>query len=822
MSIGVLEENTYDRIEANTDCVVAPNSSPVIPPVTAELLAEMSRSICDLAYSESLVLALKYHLENWSDPLRAHQKETFRLLINFLEQGKLHGLIKHPTGAGKTRLFAELLLAMAVPSMILVPRTALLEQTKDTLIDVGFLESDIYVFGQKSWISIEDEVAELRDQKVRPTIYLITYQGLLSLYRNSLELLEYLIKPIKIVVSDEGHRGLGDKTNTLVQDIISPDQSSSTDSDETDQTEETITTEDEIVIDKLLQEQKKLHLSFTATPKLGEKEIQDIYKMEVIDWLRIQTLVEDGTLIFPQRICAGTVRATEDNESRLFSDGYLARLAATERFRTEDGRSVAHACTDTYLLKKQEVGGYLPGVVFCSSIKQAEEYVHYARSRGIRAVRSTSANKSYDSGVSPKDARTMLEADEVDLVVTVSKVGEGWDVPTMRCAIWLKPVYSSANYIQGIGRIIRALIAGSPFPAKSTENTFVIEPDWEVCYRKKDVKSRTPEEEDEEESYKDGRSIDIEDDKESKYHTKKSLNFFEHLIAMDEVHSTFIQDYLSSATEINQRYWTLDQWRKALEELGYNPQQWASMDYEEKVTFEVYGLGLYRLANKFCIAGSPVGNNLFHIQLGLVFWPEAKELKDYISNKEQNDKSLDELGTDPTKWRKVLEDMGYNSQRWAWMTSKEKKVIKIYDLGLQALASIFRVNGNPTANHDFHIQLGNIFWPEAKELKDYISNIEQNDKALDDLSADPAKWRKMFEDMGHNPQSWRKMAYEDKQAIRIHGIGLYAISTKFGLEGDPIRKLSTYIQLGLIFWPESEELQETHKKFQQKSVLRED
>jgi superfamily II DNA or RNA helicase len=42
----------------------------------------------------------------------------------------------------------------------------------------------------------------------------------------------------------------------------------------------------------------------------------------------------------------------------------------------------------------------------------------------------------------------MLERNEIDFVVTVTKVSEGWDVPTLRCAIPFAPILSPAKYLQ--------------------------------------------------------------------------------------------------------------------------------------------------------------------------------------------------------------------------------------------------------------------------------------------------------------------------------------------------------------------------------------
>jgi superfamily II DNA or RNA helicase len=77
----------------------------------------------------------------------------------------------------------------------------------------------------------------------------------------------------------------------------------------------------------------------------------------------------------------------------------------------------------------------------------------------------------------------MLEANEIDIIVTVTKVSEGWDVQTLRCAIWYAPTLSPAKNLQGNGRIMRTITGENldKYPEKDRGNTIIIEPsEWQI------------------------------------------------------------------------------------------------------------------------------------------------------------------------------------------------------------------------------------------------------------------------------------------------------------------------------------------------------
>ncbi len=228
----------------------------------------------------------------------------------------------------------------------------------------------------------------------------------------------------------------------------------------------------------------KMHLRFTATPKLLEKDVQNTYDIDIIDWLTLKEVVDDWTLIFPQYINPWVATYKTEEDDLNITNKELAKLAESWKFIMENWESVEENLTKIYLEKKEENNWYLPAVAFCSTIKQAEDYKNYLQSLWIRAERATSSNKDYNMWVSSDTAKQMFHDEKLDVVVTVSKVWEGWDVPTLRASIWLTPRNSPADKIQWVWRTMRKLNENSHHSEKNSSNTYLIEPTFKVSNNK--------------------------------------------------------------------------------------------------------------------------------------------------------------------------------------------------------------------------------------------------------------------------------------------------------------------------------------------------
>jgi superfamily II DNA or RNA helicase/dsRNA-specific ribonuclease len=247
----------------------------------------------------------------------------------------------------------------------------------------------------------------------------------------------------------------------------------------------------EVHLDSVMARSKRphLHIRVTATPQLNLKNVAEVYNIPIIDSTRIQDMVEEGNLVMPTHINVGNAiyRTTEDGFK--VTRHSLSKLCANERFVMEDGRSVRETVTQAYMEKRAENNGYLPGVAFCETIKEADEVAMLFNSLGVKAVRCTSSNEEYKKGLDTDIAQKRLELlkddpEHIEVVATVGQVGEGWNVRTLRAALWYTIVHSPWRSLQGNGRINRTVPEDSIWPAKNTDNTFIIEPSWNVRGKK--------------------------------------------------------------------------------------------------------------------------------------------------------------------------------------------------------------------------------------------------------------------------------------------------------------------------------------------------
>ena len=93
----------------------------------------------------------------------------------------------------------------------------------------------------------------------------------------------------------------------------------------------------------------------------------------------------------------------------------------------------------------------VPGVVFCVSVKHAENVAEEFRMKGYRAY--------HVDGSMDDDMRTTilngLGDGTVDVVTSCDLISEGTDIPAIGCAILLRPTQSTGLYLQQVGRALR-------------------------------------------------------------------------------------------------------------------------------------------------------------------------------------------------------------------------------------------------------------------------------------------------------------------------------------------------------------------------------
>ncbi len=362
--------------------------------------------------------------------LRPIQKRAIRKIIVLLKKWLHQWYIKLPTWVWKTILFATIIEALWQPTLIMVPTKDLVTQTADVfLTDFSYDPKDIKLINPEKGTSsgsITEEILQDIENREFTWVVITTNDSLKSLYRKEPEKFQRLKELVSIYVTDEAHKSLWDVHREMMSNWLYDD------------------------------ELQKLHLMFTATPQLHDKNISDYYE-EIID-ISLNDAIKEWVLIMPQfrGIWPAILQQKDAQKIHHITQEYLD--AHSLKFQTGNGKFVYESLVDEYIALKWDLPyNYAPWIGICATIKQAEFITNYLISKGIRAIRVTSANAEFDEWYSSDEAKKMLMQDKVDMIVTVSKVAEWRDVPTLRTLIRFTPTLSPARQIQSFGRILRTL-----------------------------------------------------------------------------------------------------------------------------------------------------------------------------------------------------------------------------------------------------------------------------------------------------------------------------------------------------------------------------
>ena len=202
--------------------------------------------------------------------------------------------------------------------------------------------------------------------------------------------------------------------------------------------------------------------------------------------------------------------------------------------------------------------------------------------------------------------------------------------------------------------------------------------------------------------------------------------------------------------------------------------EWAGMGQEERLAFKVAGMGLTAIARRFGVEeGNPIGYYKVHLELGQKIYGECEELF-YEEKPELIGEQLKAaiLAQIPT------------AKEWAGMGVKEKDVFEVAGLSPYRIATKFGVDGDPRKNRKYHLELGRKIYGECEELE-YEEKPEITDEQLKVAVLEQVP----------TAEEWAGMGDKEKRALKVAGMGLRAITTRFGVEGEPF-KHSVYLELG--------------------------
>jgi DNA repair protein RadD len=184
-----------------------------------------------------------------------------------------------------------------------------------------------------------------------------------------------------------------------------------------------------------------LRLGVTATPvRRDGRGLGSMFDRLVLG-PSVQDLTAQGFLT-GARIYAPRIRFQEAN-LRVRSGDYAPEQAAAELDKpTITGDAIEHF---------QRLGRGCSAIAFCCTTQHAEHVAAQFRASGITS--------QVVLGETPIDLReeliAQLGAGLLQVLVSVDVISEGTDVPSVGCAILLRPTQSEGLYLQQVGRVLR-------------------------------------------------------------------------------------------------------------------------------------------------------------------------------------------------------------------------------------------------------------------------------------------------------------------------------------------------------------------------------
>lgn len=361
--------------------------------------------------------------------LRINQLDALKELIHFLERegdGDRIGYFKQPTGAGKTVLYGVIARLADLKTLVLVPRTNLLRQTRGDLIGlVGIRPEEIGLVGEES-------------EEIGRKYTIATYQSHLSKmqsgddYRND-------ILSCELVVCDEAHKSLGRKTQWSIGQMDGEFDDEMTEKDEEYET---------AVLDNIgaYTSRSALKLGFTATPTLVAKSVEQTYK----------TLIAESS--YSDLVRAGILKKFKVKQvsAHVKSNEVAGDIGEEQEIEILDREHVYEQLLNAYKEAKTEIPERLLGLASCPTIKECDKFSKIAESIGLRVIIVTNREYKNERGVDHRErAEQFLLDGDKDIIVTVDKLKEGWNFKPLNAVILARATLSPANVLQPAGRASR-------------------------------------------------------------------------------------------------------------------------------------------------------------------------------------------------------------------------------------------------------------------------------------------------------------------------------------------------------------------------------
>lgn len=685
---------------------------------------EAESAIERLRVMQNLILELVGNLHLLDDlNLRQSQTRAVEELYCFLKnagRGGYRGYFHQPTGAGKTLLMGAISKILNQRTVILVPTANLLNQVRNAFIDqLGFDQADVG--------TTHDGI----DRK----IIVATYAAM----RRTPSILDSR----SLILCDEVHRSLGNRTQGAFGAGIDAS--------------------------------KSLILGFTATPRLIRKDVDDFFPI-CIDQANYRELIDAKVLRKIRLVSVDGQISDSDLEGQGsdFSPEREAEILERELIY----RKLILKFID---LRKQinESGEALRPAAFCATIEEAQKFQQIATNEGLRTAIVTGTY----SDMSLNDAERKLAVGEIDLIISVNKLTEGWDFPELNCVLLARATFSPVKIIQPVGRAMRNT------SASNNQYAYVLYTEWWKMASLPSLNAEVSQSDNESDE------VDGSPNSDKAKGDRHPLSIVEAFIRV----GTGSEDLEYIFTRVDGsairygREKTLDEIRRiiidAILEIVPTAELWAKLSSDERgkihITLDGDLIGLMAIARLLLGVGTnPARYTSDALALGRAIYGNDHEcLKDV---------SPDELRKEVLKSYPTADD-------WLKIRATQRQSIKISfggrALGLMMVARIFGLSGNPIGYQKDFLELARAIYGDLETLK-YEELV-------------PEKVIEVVIQKYPTPKDWARLQTPERVGLKFtlgsQTFGLSRLATVFGIEGLPAQQNQAFFALGRAIYGDEHE-----------------
>ena len=296
---------------------------------------------------------------------------------------------RHPTASGKTIAAAGFVEAARTEGiLILTHRRLLVDQFRRELTEHGY--------GDRFAVAVlEGHTAERVPNPITIQTYAWFARHVTEIARDAYQL----------VICDEAHTALGEKTSAAIRSLHEP-----------------------------------VYIGMTATEELIAKQVSDVFPASVDD-LPLADAARRG-LIAPLR-CLRVPPVAAINQVPIVGGDFEERALA----QALDHEALNLAAATLY----RERFGDTPGIVYAAGVDHAYNLATAFRAAGIKAE----AVSGRTPPVKLAEVLAAYERGEIDVLINAMLLAEGWNSPRATIVMHLAPTASKRVYQQRIGRIMR-------------------------------------------------------------------------------------------------------------------------------------------------------------------------------------------------------------------------------------------------------------------------------------------------------------------------------------------------------------------------------